>query len=259
MANDIAMVKSCFFINNASCYEVTKDFIGPSLTVLAAILTIFFAFKQLGRQHRNALNAQKEESKLATRIELFKELTSLGEQTKSQVSAVNNFCMTKKYSDVEMQAPITSEEYVHLCQQFGNALLSMILKAESHEIANRKLFRVFRFALQSIHHDLLQLGYESNGYEALEQMLELTSDAQMYISDFQVCLQNMAYGDVFADEVPYRIPADKRIKVITNEIDNLVRLEHYFENETNWGKQCKKLEQEALDRFSKINRENDNT
>ena len=72
----------------------------------------------------------------------------------------------------------------------------------------------------------------------------------MYCGDFQVCMQNMAYGEVFDSEVPHRVPADKRYKVITNEEENLEELHEYFLKETNWGKSCLKHEKETEEKFS---------
>ena len=72
----------------------------------------------------------------------------------------------------------------------------------------------------------------------------------MYFGDFQVCMQNMAYGVVFDSTVPQRVPADKRIKVITNCPENLDKLHIYFERESNWGKNCLKYENEAKEEFS---------
>ena len=72
----------------------------------------------------------------------------------------------------------------------------------------------------------------------------------MYFGDFQVCMQNMAYGEVFDSDVPHRVPADKRYKVITNCPDSLDKLHDYFWQETNWGKNCIKYENEAKEKFS---------
>lgn len=77
--------KSCYFISDVSCYEVAKDFAGPTLTALAVVVSFIIAFKQLSKQHSNTIKAQKEETKRITRIELFKEVSLLIEQSSSVI------------------------------------------------------------------------------------------------------------------------------------------------------------------------------
>jgi hypothetical protein len=149
-----------------------------------------------------------------------------------------------------MKGEIDHLEYLELMKKFSQALIAVILKVESHEIANLMLFRVFRFSLQSIHHDLLAIQFEEDRSIVLERIMKLTSDAQMYYADFQVCLQNMAFGEVFESKVPSREPADKRYKVITNDPANLEKLHEYFWGESDWGKECIKDEEEAKERYS---------
>lgn len=242
--------KSCLFISDVNCYEVAKDFSGPIAAVLVAFFSVRFAFHQIAAQHENTLKAQVEEQKRQTRIELFKEIGSLMEQSQSIISEVGSYCTSKKYSNIEMKGEIDHLEYLELMRKFSQALIAVILKVESHEIVNLMLFRVFRFSLQSIHHDLLALQFIKDRSLVLEKIVKLTSDAQMYYGDFQVCLQNIAYGEVFKSEVPKREPADKRYKVITNDLANLEALHQYFWRETDWGKNCIKHEEEAAERFS---------
>lgn len=244
------IIKSCLFISDVSCYEVAKDFSGPIAAVLVAFFSVRFAFHQLATQHKNALRAQVEEQKRQTRIELFKEIGNLMEQSQSIISEVGSYCTSKKYSNIEMKGEINQLEYLELMKKFSDALIAVILKVESHEIVNLMLFRVFRFSLQSIHHDLLDLQFKEDRSFVLDQIVQFTSEAKMYYGDFQVCLQNMAYGEVFDSEVPERVPADKRYKVITNDPENLEALHEYFWRETNWGKNCIKHEEAAKEQFS---------
>lgn len=244
------IIKSCLYISDVSCYEVAKDFSGPVAAILLAFFSVRFAFHQIAAQHENTLKAQLEEQKRQTRIELFKEIGSLMEQSKSIVSEVGSYCTSKKYSNIDMEGEIDNLEYLELMKKFSQALIAVILKVESHEIVNIMLFRVFRFSLQSIHHDLLSLQFNRDRVNVLEEIVRLSDDAKMYYGDFQVCLQNMAYGEVFDSEVPRREPPDKRYKVITNDPGNLEELHKYFWRETDWGKHCIKHEEEAAERFS---------
>ena len=242
--------KSCFTISNVTCYEIAKDFSGPFLTALIAFITVKFAFKQIEKQHKNTLDAQIQESKRNTRIELFKDINALLDQVSSTVREVSTYCMVKKYSNMKMVYKINHEEYLSLSSKLNQSLLAVISKIESHEIVNLKLFRVFRFSLQSIVHDVMKMQSDNDRTMVTEQFIKLTSDAQSYLGDFQVCMQNIAYGEVFDSCVPHRIPGDKRYKVITNDPTELDSLMKYFSTETNWGKNNIKYEQEAHDNYS---------
>jgi hypothetical protein len=232
--------KSCYLIDSISCYDVVKDFAGPFLTVVAVLVSVLIAIKQLSKQHQNTLDAQKEEAKRNTRIELFKDINVLLDLSTTTIRDVNSYCFSKKYSNLEMKAQVDHVEFLELMQKFS----------QSHEIVNLKLFRVFRFSLQSIHHDLLALQSEQDRFKVLETIIELTNHSIMYFGDFQVCMQNMAYGEVFDSDVPHRVPADKRYKVITNCPQSLDELHEYFWRETNWGKSCIKYENEANEKYS---------
>jgi hypothetical protein len=242
--------KSCYLIEGASCYDVFKDFLGLALAVVAVIVSVLISIRQLSKQHKNTLDAQKEEAKRNARIELFKDINLLLDQSTTTIRDVHSYCFNKKYSDLEMKAQIDYVDFLEIMKKFSPALLTVVSKIESHEIVNLKLFRVFRFSLQSIHHDLLALQSEKDRFKVLENIIELTNNSIMYFGDFQVCMQNMAYGEVFDSDVPHRVPADKRYKVIINCPEKLDELHKYFWRETNWGKSCKKYEDEANEKFS---------
>lgn len=223
---------------------------------LAHLLRLLSPFFQLGTplskllQHKNTIDAQKVEAKRNTRIALFKEIGSLLDQSSSIIMNVNIYCRVKKYSNPQMKSEISHEEFLELMGKFSQALLPVVSKVESHEVVNLKLFRVFRFALQSIHYDFRAIQFEKNRFHVLEKVLELSSDAQMYFGDFQICMQNLAYGEVFDSSVPFRIPADTRYKVITNDPVELDKLYDYFSRESNWGKNCVQYENDALKQFA---------
>lgn len=244
------VTKSCYFVGDFSCYEIAKDFASPILTTIAILISVLIAFKQLSKQHENSLKLKREETKSKTRIDLFKEINDLLETSNTQIREVHSHCFGKKYSNLEVKAEIDHVEFLELMKNFSSALLTVASKVEYHEIVNSKLFRVFRFSLYSIHHDLLALQTEKDRFKVLETLIELTNDSMMYFGDFQVCMQNMTYGDIFNSAVPERIPADKRIKVITNCTETLDDLHVYFEKESNWGKSCTKYENEAKEKFS---------
>jgi hypothetical protein len=243
------VVKSCCFISDVSCYEVAKDFAGPSLAALAVIVSIIIAFKQLSKQHSNTIKAQKEEAKRNTRIEFFKEVSLLIEQSSAVIREVNSYCNVKKFNPNAV-ALLDLKEYLELSQRVNQALLLLVSKIESHEIVHPKLFKTFRYSLQSIVHDVMKLRDDTTSTTCLNKMMDYTSDASCYLGDFQVCLQNLAYGDIFKSKIEARVPIDKSLKVIEDDPVKLDALLNYFENESNWGVNNAKYEKEALERFS---------
>lgn len=250
MVSSAIIAKSCYNISNVSCYEIVKDFSSPLLTALALMASVFIAFKKLSEQHKNTLAAQNEESKRNTKIELFKDINTTLEHSKVSIQQVSSYCSRKQFSSPNLKAPLDNVEYLELVNNFNNAIMTVITKVESHEVVNPKLFRVFRFALQSILHDLLELQSESDRLKVTEAVIKLANDSIMYFYDFQICMQNWAYGEIFNADVPYRKPANKKIKVITNCSKNLDDLHHYFLQETKWGKTCQKYESEAKEKYS---------
>ena len=241
--------KSCCFISEASCYEVAKDFAGPALTAFAVIISIYIAFKQLSKQHSNTIKAQKEEAKRNTRIELFKDVSLLIEHSSAVIREVNLYCNVKK-SIPDQVALLDHKEYLELSQRVIQALLLIVSKIESHEIVHPMLFKTFRYSLQSIVHDVMKLREDTTSTTCLNKMMDYTSDVSCYLGDFQVCLQNLAYGDIFKSKIIARVPIDKSLRVIEDDPKKLEVLLNYFENESNWGVSCNKYENEAKAQFS---------
>ncbi|WP_444898880.1 hypothetical protein ACJJIX_12565 [Microbulbifer sp. VAAC004] len=247
MSTNGSEIKACYFINELSCYEVVKDFSSPVITALVAGFTVWFAFKKIGKQHRNTLDAQREESKRAVKIELFKEIVALVCNVSAVVREISSFCTVKKYSNIEMIGELNHSEYLELSGKLNHSLLAVVSKIESNEIVNPTLFRVSRYSLQSIVHDVMKLQFLEDRALILEKIIELTGDAQCYLGDFKVCMQNMTYGDVFNTKLAPRAPLDKECKVINNDPIQLELLEKYFLNETNWGKNNKRVNKEVAE------------
>lgn len=81
-------------------------------------------------------------------------------------------------------------------------------------------------------------------------MMDYTYDASCYLGAFQVCLQNLAYSEIFKSKIEARLPIDQSLMVIEDEPTKLAELLNYFENESNWGINNAKYEKEALERLS---------
>ncbi len=234
---------------NFSYYDFAKDFAGPIVTVLVAIFTVWYAFTQIRIQHGNSIKAQKEEAKRKTRIETFKELDALLNSSSTVIRKVNTYYMVQKYSTSSVDAQQAVGTEIVLTQELNQALLSVISKIESLEIIDQLLFRVFRYSAQSVVHDILHLHEIKDRNQKTDSLIEFTNTALDYFSDFQKCLQNMAYKDIFDSSVQHRVPPDQRRKVITNEPNELKKLEDYFLKETAWGKEIQKWEKYADEKY----------
>lgn len=140
-------------------------------------------------------------------------------------------------------------EYLDLSKRITHVLFLIVSKIESHEIVHEKLFKTVRYALQSIVYDVIKLRLNTTSTTCLDQILDYTSDALCYLGDFQVCLQNLAYGDVFT-KITSRAPIDKNLKVIEDDANKLKILLNYFKHESNWGVNCDKYENKAREKFS---------
>ncbi|MGY5452258.1 hypothetical protein ACVFI8_15125 [Agarivorans sp. MS3-6] len=63
MASTSQIVESCLFISGVDCYTLATDFGGLTVTLIVAVVSIFFGFRQLKQQHANTIKVQKEEQK----------------------------------------------------------------------------------------------------------------------------------------------------------------------------------------------------
>jgi len=80
---------------------------------------------------------------------------------------------------------------------------------------------------------------ETLGREFLESLSTLGS----YIYDFQVEMQNLLLGELFKRQLPPRQPIDPRFVVV--RLDRCNELAAYFENETAWGHNKTRIENDV--------------
>lgn len=240
---------ACYFIEGVSCYEVARDFVGPALTALAVVASVFLAFRQLSLQHGNALLAQKEQAKRDTKIELFKELDSILDAVNVVVREVNLYCLSRLYPAPGTEKKLTQEAYDRESHKLNQSLLSVVSKVESNEIIQPQLFKAFRYSLQAIVHDVMSLRFVKDRELALKRFYDLSSDAQNYLYDFHVCFQNLAYGGIFDTKLSPRSPADQSKMVLTNDPKQIEDFLRYIEDETEWGKRCREQEAAATERY----------
>jgi len=68
-------------------------------------------------------------------------------------------------------------------------------------------------------------------------------DLRCYLFDLNIELQNIFLRNLFNNEVKRRNPLDPKIKVITTNPEDMIKLRKYFNEETAWGKSAKKTEE----------------
>ena len=66
-----------------------------------------------------------------------------------------------------------------------------------------------------------------------------------WLGDFRIEIQNLLLGNLFKNKVPHRKPIGKKWIVVTTEKENVRKLNDYFENETDWGRNKKRAENDA--------------
>jgi hypothetical protein len=250
---------ACTFIEGVSCYQVAKDFTSPAVALLAAISVICMGVTQFSKQKKLEREARRVEHERDIKIKLFKEVTTLVDQCSAKISQVRSSCLSKHV----LKMDFTAEEKINYVADIQTAIIALILKVESHEVIAPQLFKVFRYVLCSESHDINELNKSVNTISP-GALWHVSGDITSYIADLQVGLQNLAFSEIFGEKVPYRVPVSDHYKVIENTPDSLIKLEHYFLNETDWGKECNKLEREAFEREnfhnqSEINKECDTT
>jgi hypothetical protein len=242
MSVDPNTISSCFGINGVSCYGIAKDFIPPLATLLAGGLAIWFGFRQIKKQKNIDAESKRIDIERSIKLDLFKEVNNLIGMCSSNISSIRSSLIIKKI----MKQNLLPEEIIHTNKNISDAILLLVLKLESYEVINPKLFRVFRYAMLSIHHDLLNL---QRGKHASDPGLiyDCTEDVTSYIADLQVSLQNMTYSEIFGNTVEYRVPVSDRYKVIVDDSSKLDSLEYFLLNETEWGRDCNRVEQEVFE------------
>jgi len=249
MPPTLTIETSCLFIQGHECYEVLYDFSAPIAALFIFIFGISHAFKKLSKQHDATLKQQDADINKRFKIELFKEFTLMLDQAIGELRSVSIYCRIKRYPVNGQISSLTAKEMADLQKKSSDAMFSIITKVESHEIVHPLLFKTFRFSLQSIWHNLIQLQHENN-IKSLDKFLSLTADAMMYMSDFQICMQNMAWGGIFGTKVEYRDPIDPSCKVIKDNDAELKILMAYFDTESEWGEHNKLEEQKAKEIYS---------
>ncbi len=173
-------------------------------------------------------------------------------------------------------APLRSRaiEFSNKYFEASNSIVKLIRLFEKYEIISPEL-DIFKLAVNVATHDmreafqplssfLLQIlpmdivGNTGNAQLAnviiptqeqvarLDELVSAYKDADNdlggYLYDLNIELQNIFLRRLFDNKVKRREPIDPKIKVVTTDPEEMRKLKKYFEEETAWGKNAKKVE-----------------
>jgi len=157
-------------------------------------------------------------------------------------------------------------------------ITALIFMIERYQIVDLRI-NIFRTAIGVAHHDMMEtfrplfsfllrilpddIPRPDGSYVLVnvispsdEQVNELkmlvdaykaaSDDMGCYLYDLNVELQNALLSNLFPQKVPRRKPLDPRFKVISTEPNEIERLQKYFEEQTDWGKKKKQIEQSVV-------------
>jgi len=118
-----------------------------------------------------------------------------------------------------------------------NPLFSFLLRILPNEIPQPDGSHVLVNVINPSDQQVNELKMLVDAYKAA------SDDIGGYLYDLNVELQNTLLSNLFPQKIPCRKPLDPRIKVISTEPNEIERLQKYFEEETDWGKKKKQIEQ----------------
>ena len=163
-----------------------------------------------------------------------------------------------------------------------NSIIKLVRLIEKHDVVSKDL-EIFKYALHVANHDLTKFFHPLHSYlvhllpmdvnepnsnvqvinvvhpteSDLQQLdvlvgayINAQEDLDGFLYDLNVELQNIFLGKLFGNKVPRRQPIDPRVKVVSTEPEEMKKLRHYFEKETDWGRNKSRIEQEVSAKFT---------
>jgi hypothetical protein len=169
-------------------------------------------------------------------------------------------------------------EFLHLQTGIQNGAIEVIFLIERRLIFDPRI-DVFRMAINVALHDLREghhklflaltpvlpadlpdgtrhPGVPPSIYDVakivgmIDQQLDAALNLGSWLSDFLVVMQNELLGDVFDAKVPLRVPLNPNDIVIT--LDKAREVEAYFEDQTDWGANKRRVEQQVKQKYANL-------
>ncbi|RZB31575.1 MAG: hypothetical protein SRB2_04544 [Desulfobacteraceae bacterium Eth-SRB2] len=274
---------------------------GPIINFFGIIISVFISSLlivwQLGRQHKNNIELEKENNREKLKLEIYSEYrkkiseasnktVSLGAKARTIVSNLNLWSI--RISKGMPHLPISDREKIF--NDAHNAAIYSITDVlrilEEFEIINPNL-KIFRTALNCAIHEMFKtfrpfhlillkfLPYnippedqEKMGTDVIipgtptekdlqeisavaEPYIDAVMETSCYIGDLMREAQNIFLGSLFTHRIPLRQPIDSCHIVISTLPKEVEKLEKYFYEETDWGKNAKRLEEKLKEEVKK--------
>ena len=258
------------------------------ITLLGILVSASLIIWQLGRQHKNNIELQRENNREKLKLEIYTEYRKTISKASDKVgSAGTNARLIVTHFNIYVDQiskgitpmPISDREPAFRDSHFDaiNSIVDLIFVLEEYEIINPNL-EIFRTAFSYANHcmtkafhpfqqvlleflpydvpaqDQERLGTNiiipkipsKDDLSRISEVAHLYIDAAMeagcFVSDLAKEAQNIFLGDLFSNRIPPRKPIDPKYIVISTAPEQVAGLKKYFLEETEWGKDQKRVE-----------------
>lgn len=237
-------VSGCGFIDGVTCYQVTKDILATLLTLVTILATLAIASEQWKRQHLNSIDQQKHKIEQDTKTEFFRIFNAKMDLAIAKLrSAYLELVDEKIYKNVDSKSQQYGEFMARMNSDIFSSVDEITTLLERYEVINAKLLRVARYCFYHEMGKIEEIVFSSKERLDIEALLNYAQNLMFYLSDLNVSLQNTIYGPIFEQTVQHRNSYSKTPIVLSDDKENLEKLENYLLYETFWGKKMQRLQE----------------
>ena len=267
---------------------------GPLLTFAGIVIAAFMVVYQLQNQHVSNLEIQKENKRDEFRLKIFEELSQkvseAGHALIEDRGYLSFYPITLRSYNDQTLAGITPtypelrfHEHQKLHEHTSDATISLMGLLEKYEIVFPEAMKLFRLALSSSLHDvdnayrkmhltlIKRLPMDVRGgihftpatEEEITELEELIkhysksiSGVENYIYDMVYEFQNVFLKELFNNKVTKREPLDPKYRVLSTDPEEMKILEHYFNNDTEYGNDHIETKKRVLDKLKEESKQN---
>ena len=261
--------------NNANLISIIGIFVG-------AVMLLFQSYLQHRSNVKLQREVIKDDLKRKFHDEIEKKLTSASNDASRLSSLLRNIywiecssirlCLQEKLETNGFKT--TVDDFMKLYNNTTESAIKLIFVIEKYEIISPEI-KIFQTAINVALYDMNEYHMkilreimrflpsnfvDNNGNKKIiskpfpsdEQMKDYIKtyenfetgllNLENWLYDFRVEIQNILLGSLFKNKIAPRKPIDKKWIVITSDKKSLKKLSSYFENETIFGKNKKKVE-----------------
>lgn len=259
--------------------------IGDLFTIVSIVTGFVLIAFQLNRQHKNDIEAQKENNRDQLRLEIYQEFSQCLDNANSKISEAAMYAFLLPTHFITYTQQVNSGinpsppkeragEYSDLYFAANESVTKLMKLIEKYEIVSPDL-EIFKLAIHVAIYDINESNrplfdfllrvlprelVDNHGNTQIVNVLTPTQaqidelkglvdafkgahdDLAGYLFDLNVELQKIFLSKLFPNVVKERKPIDPRIKVASTDPIKMQHLKDFFENETPWGIEKKKVE-----------------